>query len=44
MSEERKITKEYLLEHLDVNEMDLGMTKLARVPVKELVSNSVKLI
>ena len=38
MSEERKITKEYLLEHLNENEMDLGMTNLSRVPVRELVS------
>ena len=38
MSEEGKITKEYLLDHLDGNEMDLGMTNLSKVPVRELVS------
>lgn len=38
MAEERKITKQFLLEHLDDDEMDLGMINLTRVPVKELVS------
>ena len=38
MAEERRITKQYLLEHLDNNEMDLGMSNLSKVPVKELVS------
>lgn len=38
MAEDRRITREYLLEHLDNNEMDLGMSNLSKVPVKELVS------
>lgn len=38
MAEQRRITKQFLLEHLDDNEMDLSMTDLSKVPVKELVS------
>lgn len=38
MAEQRRITKQFLLEHLEDNEMDLSMTDLTRVPVKELVS------
>ena len=34
---EAKITKEFILEHLDENEIDLSMNNLSRVPVKELV-------
>ena len=37
MSEERKMTKEYLLEHLDEHEMDLSMANISKVPVRELV-------
>ena len=37
MAEERRITKQYLLEHLDQNELDLSMTNLSKVPVRELV-------
>lgn len=38
MAEQRRITRQFLLEHLDDNEMDLSMTDLSKVPVKELVS------
>lgn len=41
MGEERRITKEYLLEHFDDNEMDLGMTNISKVPVRDLVSSSI---
>ena len=37
MAEERKITKQFLMEHLDENEMDLEMANLSKVPVRELV-------
>ena len=37
MSEERKMTKEYLLEHFDEHEMDLSMANISKVPVRELV-------
>ena len=37
MAEEPRITKQYLLDHLDENELDLSMIKLSKVPVKELV-------
>lgn len=36
MAEQRRITRQFLLEHLDDNEMDLSMTDLSKVPVKEL--------
>ena len=34
----RKVTKQFLLEHLEEDELDLSMCNLSRVPVKELVS------
>jgi len=37
MAEERRITKQDLLDHLDENELDLSMINLSKVPVKELV-------
>jgi hypothetical protein len=37
MAEERRITKQYLMEHLDENELDLSMINLSKVPVRELV-------
>ena len=38
MAEEQRITKQYLLEHLDDNELDLSVANLSKVPVKEVVS------
>jgi len=32
----RKVTKQFLLEHLEEDELDLSMCNLSRVPVKEL--------
>ena len=36
-SEEPKLTKQFILDHLDEDEVDLSMCNLPRVPVKELV-------
>ena len=33
----RKVTKQFLLDHLEEDELDLSMCDLTRVPVKELV-------
>ena len=37
MAEGRLITAKYLLDHLNENELDLSVTNLSEVPVKELV-------
>ena len=39
-SEEPRVTKQFILDHLDEDEIDLSMCNLSRVPVKELVSGS----
>ncbi len=35
---EQKVTKQFIVEHLDEKEIDLSMCELSQVPVKELVS------
>ena len=36
-SDEPKVTKQFILEHLEDNEIDLSLCNLTKVPVKELV-------
>ncbi len=38
---EKKITKQFIIEHLDEKEIDLSMCELSQVPVKELVSGCI---
>ena len=39
-TEEPKLSKQFILDHLDEDEVDLSMCNLPRVPVKELVSGA----
>ena len=36
---EQKISKQFILDHLDEKEIDLSMCNLSQVPVKELVND-----
>ena len=38
MAKENKVTKQFILDHLDDSELDLSLCYLTTVPVKELVS------
>ena len=43
MATPQKITKAFILDHLDESELDLSLCYLTTVPVKELVSLSTRL-
>ena len=44
MSTEQRVTKQYILDHIDEDEVDLSLCSLTSVPVKELVSHFITII
>ena len=41
MSKEKRVSKQFILDHLEESEVDLSLCYLSTVPVKELVGASV---